>query len=140
MGELPGQPRRLSLRSAQQGSKQKSGGELPAFFFHFPVGPVLELFEERGFDDREPDADPAFVAHPHKASLRLEEVFAFGKDEAYIEKSGEAERFVKAVQSHPPGAEVNPINADLVAFGIPQGDGKLNAGPKKLLLLGTDEA
>jgi len=50
----------------------------------------LELLEKGGLNDREADADPAFVSDPYQASLRLEEVFAFREDEAHIEKASEA--------------------------------------------------
>src|ERR1035438_4116789 len=56
-------------------------GELPAFFFHFSVGPVLELFEKGGFDYGEADADAAFVADPHEAGFGQEEDVAFGQHE-----------------------------------------------------------
>jgi hypothetical protein len=75
-------------RSPKRGvaaAKQALGGEVPAFFFHLAVGPVLELFEERRFDHCEADADAAFLADPHKTRFRLEEDIGLGQHEADVD-------------------------------------------------------
>src|ERR1017187_4254701 len=115
-------------------------GELPAFFFHFSVGPVLELFEEGGFDYGEGDADAAFVADPHEAGFGQEEDVAFGQHEAHVEESRETERLFQAVETHAAGAEVASLHADFFSLRLPDRDRSLAAGAEKFLLLVADEA
>src|SRR6202011_5545282 len=91
----------LSKRAVEL--KRALRGEFPAFVFHFAIGPMLEFFEEGGFDYGEADTDAAFVADPHQAGFGLEEDFAFWKDETYIEQSGETQGIFDAVEPHAAG-------------------------------------
>src|SRR5580658_771809 len=80
-----------TLRAAIAGSRGNGlGGKLPSFFFHFAVGPVLQLFEQGRFDHGKADADPAFFAHPHQPGLGLEHNFAVRQNEANVEQSSES--------------------------------------------------
>ena len=74
------------------------GGKLPAFFFHFLVRPVLQVFEEGGFDHSEANPDAALIADPHEASFCQKNNLAVGQDEAYIQRAGEAQRLFEAVR------------------------------------------
>src|SRR5580700_5270098 len=114
--------------------------EIPAFFSHFLVAPVLELLEDGGLDDRETDANAFFVADPHKAGFGLELNVALGQKEAHIQKPGEAQRFGEAVEAHASGAEVHALDTDFLAFGVPHGDGNVDARPEELLLFVADRS
>jgi len=45
----------------------RSDREVPAFFLHPAVGPVLEFLEQGGLDHGEANADAAAFADPHEA-------------------------------------------------------------------------
>src|SRR5580658_228219 len=114
--------------------------EIPAFFSHFLVAPVLELLEDGGLDDGEADADPLFVADPHEAGFGLKGNVALGQNEAHIQKTGEAQRLGEAVEAHASGAEVYALDTDFLAFGVPHGDGNLDARAEELLLFVADRS
>src|ERR1700722_19699671 len=67
--------------------RRHSGGEFPAFVFHFLVGPVLEFFEQGGLYHCEADADAAFVAYPDHAGFGLKYGLAFGQSETQVQQS-----------------------------------------------------
>src|SRR6202789_1887350 len=109
------------------------GWEVPAFFSHFLVAPMLKLLEDGGLDDGEADPDALFVADPHEAGFGLKGNVALGQNEAHIQKTGEAQRLGEAVEAHASGAEVYALDTDFLAFGVPYGDGNLDARPEELL-------
>jgi hypothetical protein len=47
-------------------------GEVPAFFPHFAIAPLLKLFKQSGFDYGKANTDAPLIAHPHDARFCLE--------------------------------------------------------------------
>lgn len=51
--------------------RRGSDGQFPTFVLHLFVCPMLELFEERGFDHGEAQSDTALVADPYNARFGM---------------------------------------------------------------------
>src|ERR1700733_342346 len=116
-----------------------SGGKFPAFVFHSFVGPLLELFEERWFDDLETDANAACAAYPSHPRLGLKQSLASRQNEAQIQQAGKAHWFSHAVEAHASDAQIDALHAYFMPVRVFQSHGQLHARAEKFLLLGADQ-
>src|SRR5579872_270033 len=95
------------IQERQGLTKRELDGKIPTFFFHLPVGPMLQLFKQRGFNDRKSDAHAPLVSDPHQASLRFESNITLRKFEAHVQQSSETKRLFQAVEAHSARAQID---------------------------------
>src|SRR5579863_4781351 len=101
---------------------------------------MLQLFEKGRFDHDKANSDAPFVANPHEARLGLKPNITFRQQETDIEQSSETKRLFEPIQTHPAGAEIDPLDCNLFALRILDRDLGFHPRAEELLLVIADGA
>ena len=88
----------------------KSRWDLPAFVFHFPVGPVLQLLEELRFHDHEAQARSPAAVGPYQSAFRMNDSFGFGQQKTYVDKSGKTGGIPNHIEPYAPRTQIDGLH------------------------------